>query len=89
MAEIIPHVPELAGPLPKPVFYDSKHHLKIYQGDCLEILAAIPADCIDLIFADPPYFLSNNGTTCLTLGFDVGLLIMDRSDPESLTHRMA
>ena len=41
-----------------------KHHIKIYQGDCLEILAAIPADCVDLIFADPPYFLSNDGITC-------------------------
>ena len=47
-----------------PVFHDPKHHIKIYQGDCLEILAAIPADCVDLIFADPPYFLSNDGITC-------------------------
>src|SRR4029077_466144 len=50
--------------LPAPVFHDSKHHIKIYQGDCLEILAAIPEGCVDLIFADPPYFLSNNGITC-------------------------
>lgn len=50
--------------LPAPVFHDPKHHIKIYQGDCLEILAAIPADCVDLIFADPPYFLSNDGITC-------------------------
>ena len=48
----------------EPVFHDPKHHIKIYQGDCLEILAALPADCIDLIFADPPYFLSNGGITC-------------------------
>jgi site-specific DNA-methyltransferase (adenine-specific) len=47
-----------------PVFHDPKHHVKIYQGDCLEILAAIPPDCVDLIFADPPYFLSNDGITC-------------------------
>jgi site-specific DNA-methyltransferase (adenine-specific) len=47
-----------------PVFHDPKHHIKIYQGDCLEILAAIPAECVDLIFADPPYFLSNDGITC-------------------------
>jgi site-specific DNA-methyltransferase (adenine-specific) len=50
--------------LPAPVFQDSKHHIKIYQGDCLEVLAAIPEGCVDLIFADPPYFLSNNGITC-------------------------
>jgi site-specific DNA-methyltransferase (adenine-specific) len=64
MADIIHNVPEVAGPLPKPVFHDPQHHIKIYQGDCLEILAAIPADCVDLIFADPPYFLSNDGITC-------------------------
>jgi site-specific DNA-methyltransferase (adenine-specific) len=50
--------------LPEPVFWDDKHHIKIYQGDCLEILAAIPESCVDLIFADPPYFLSNDGITC-------------------------
>jgi site-specific DNA-methyltransferase (adenine-specific) len=50
--------------LPAPVFRDDKHDIRIYQGDCLEILAAMPADCVDLIFADPPYFLSNNGITC-------------------------
>ncbi|HEV2616853.1 MAG TPA: site-specific DNA-methyltransferase [Candidatus Acidoferrales bacterium] len=50
--------------LPAPVFHDPKHHIKIYQGDCLEILSALPADCVDLIFADPPYFLSNGGITC-------------------------
>ena len=54
----------LAPGLPEPVFHDKKHGIKIYQGDCLEILAAIPEGCIDLIFADPPYFLSNNGITC-------------------------
>jgi site-specific DNA-methyltransferase (adenine-specific) len=50
--------------LPAPVFEDRKHHIKIFQGDCLDILAAIPEDFVDVIFADPPYFLSNNGITC-------------------------
>jgi len=49
---------------PKPAFHNPKHHITIYQADCLEILAALPADCVDLIFADPPYFLSNGGITC-------------------------
>ena len=59
-------IPEgaVASALPAPVFKDSKHHIRIYQGDCLEILAAIPEGVVDLIFADPPYFLSNNGITC-------------------------
>lgn len=50
--------------LPAPAFEDSKHHIKIYQGDCLEILAAIPEFSVDLVFADPSYFLSNGGITC-------------------------
>ena len=50
--------------LPTPVFHDPKHHIKIYHGDCLEILAAMPEGCVDLVVADPPYFLSNDGITC-------------------------
>ena len=50
--------------LPTPIFDDPKHHLRIYQGDCLDLLAQIPASSIDLVFADPPYFLSNGGITC-------------------------
>ena len=50
--------------LPAPAFEDSKHHIKIYQGDCLEILAKVPEASVDLVFADPPYFLSNGGITC-------------------------
>src|SRR5579872_3694824 len=50
--------------LGEPVFHDPKHHIKLYQGDCLEILSALPESCVDLIFADPPYFLSNGGITC-------------------------
>ncbi|HEX7976655.1 MAG TPA: DNA methyltransferase [Anaerolineales bacterium] len=30
---------------------------QILQGDCIEILASLPADSVDLIFADPPYNL--------------------------------
>ena len=50
--------------LPAPLFHDPAHHIKIFQGDCLEILPAIPEASVDLIFADPPYFLSNDGITC-------------------------
>src|SRR6267143_444626 len=50
--------------LPAPAFNDEKHHLRIYQGDCLEILSSIPESSVDLVFADPPYFLSNGGITC-------------------------
>jgi site-specific DNA-methyltransferase (adenine-specific) len=50
--------------LPAPAFDDPKHHLRIYQGDCLDLLAQIPESSVDLVFADPPYFLSNGGITC-------------------------
>src|SRR5260370_3520855 len=50
--------------LPTPAFDDPKHHLRIYQGDCLDLLAVIPESSVDLVFADPPYFLSNAGITC-------------------------
>ena len=47
-----------------PAFHDRKNHIEIFQGDCREILAVMPAESVDLIFADPPYFLSNGGITC-------------------------
>lgn len=37
---------------------------KLYQGDSLSLLAQFPEESVDLIFADPPYFLSNGGFTC-------------------------
>jgi DNA modification methylase len=33
----------------------------IYQGDCREVLAALPEQSVDLIFADPPYNLQLRG----------------------------
>jgi site-specific DNA-methyltransferase (adenine-specific) len=50
--------------LPTPVFDDPRHHIRLYQGDSLELLALLPESSVDLIFADPPYFLSNGGITC-------------------------
>jgi site-specific DNA-methyltransferase (adenine-specific) len=46
---------------PKPI-YKSKS-AKLFLGDCLEVLASMPEDSVDMIFADPPYNLSNGGTT--------------------------
>lgn len=37
---------------------------RLYTGDCLDILPTLPENSVDMIFADPPYFLSNNGFTC-------------------------
>lgn len=49
-------------PVPKQMVSREKYQL--YLGDSIEILKSLPVSSIDLIFADPPYNLSNNGTTC-------------------------
>ncbi|HMK73363.1 MAG TPA: site-specific DNA-methyltransferase [Myxococcaceae bacterium] len=36
----------------------------LLRGDCRELLPLLPPASVDLIFADPPYFLSNGGFTC-------------------------
>jgi site-specific DNA-methyltransferase (adenine-specific) len=36
---------------------------KLYAGDCIETLNGLPEESVDLIFADPPYNLSNGGTS--------------------------
>lgn len=44
--------------------YFSAKNVRLYHGDVLSILNKLPAECVDLIFADPPYNLSNGGFTC-------------------------
>lgn len=36
----------------------------LYRGDSLALLESFEEQTFDLIFADPPYFLSNGGSTC-------------------------
>jgi len=50
--------------LPDPCFESDDHRFRLYQGDCLELMPRMPEATFDLIFADPPYFLSNGGITC-------------------------
>ena len=38
--------------------------MRLYCGDAAATLAALPEESVDLIFADPPYGLSNGGFTC-------------------------
>ncbi len=38
---------------------------RLYHADRAEIMAAMPAGSIDCIWTDPPYLLSNDGTTCV------------------------
>jgi len=41
-----------------------KFGVLLYQGDCLSVMSRLEEESFDVIFADPPYFLSNGGTTC-------------------------
>ncbi|MFA4944686.1 MAG: site-specific DNA-methyltransferase [Lentisphaeria bacterium] len=54
--------------LPAPAFRDDAHGIYLFQADCLDLLdrlaARHPEGLFDVIFADPPYFLSNGGITC-------------------------
>ena len=46
-------------------YYTSKtKDFILYQGDALKVLKEIKKESVDMIFADPPYFLSNGGITC-------------------------
>ncbi len=49
--------------LKKYKYYESGN-VTLYLGDCIEILKKIEKNSVDMIFADPPYGLSNNGITC-------------------------
>jgi len=50
---------------PFKVYYDNPaHSFRLLKGDCIEILNQARENSVDMIFADPPYFLSNGGITC-------------------------
>ena len=55
---------ELADANPEPFWHDSARGLRLYQGDALALLHRAKSETFDLIFADPPYFLSSGGVTC-------------------------
>lgn len=44
-------------------FYEDNNS-QLYLGDTFELLKKCKKESVDLIFADPPYFLSNDGITC-------------------------
>jgi site-specific DNA-methyltransferase (adenine-specific) len=44
--------------------YYQKQKFKLYNSDCLKVLAEMKENSIDMIFADPPYFLSSGSFTC-------------------------
>lgn len=44
--------------------YMTTKRSRLYLGDAVDTLNSLPAESVDMIFADPPYNLSNGGTTC-------------------------
>ena len=44
----------------KPFYQSPAGDFKLYYGDCMELLPPLN-DKVDMVFADPPYFLSNGG----------------------------
>jgi site-specific DNA-methyltransferase (adenine-specific) len=43
--------------------YYQKDNFSLYHADSLEFLKELPENSVDMIFADPPYLLSNGGFT--------------------------
>ena len=46
-----------------PLYYETEES-QLIVGDSLKVLAKMKPESVDMIFADPPYFLSNDGITC-------------------------
>lgn len=44
--------------------YKNNNDIHLIHGDAFEVLPKIEDKSVDLIFIDPPYFLSNGGITC-------------------------
>ncbi|MCE5329818.1 site-specific DNA-methyltransferase [bacterium] len=44
--------------------YFEKSRFKLFLGNSIEILKELPENSVDMIFADPPYFLSSGTFTC-------------------------
>lgn len=45
-------------------YKNEEPYMRLLRGDCIEILNKARDNSVDMIFADPPYFLSNGGITC-------------------------
>lgn len=46
-----------------PYFESDDKNFNIYQGNCIDFMSHFQDNSMDMIFADPPYFLSNDGLT--------------------------
>lgn len=48
----------------KEFYKDPEHNITLLKGDCIATLNQAQPESVDMIFADPPYFLSNGGISC-------------------------
>ena len=46
-----------------PIYYE-RSLIRLIHGDSISVLDQIPENSVQMVFADPPYFLSNDGITC-------------------------
>ena len=44
--------------------YYEEEQIQLYLGDTFKLLNRFEEKSVDMIFADPPYFLSNGGISC-------------------------
>ena len=45
-------------------FTHTTANFELLEGDCLKLLPAMAPETVDVVWTDPPYFLSNGGHTC-------------------------
>lgn len=45
-------------------YKNEEPYIRLLKGDCVEILNQARENSVDMIFADPPYCLSNGDITC-------------------------
>ena len=58
------------------IYYKSAH-AQLVLDDTFKVLPKIHEETIDMIFADPPYFLSNDGITCKSGNLSIKLIGID------------
>jgi site-specific DNA-methyltransferase (adenine-specific) len=44
--------------------YFTNQNFTLYNQDCIKVMQSLPSNSIDMVFADPPYFLSGGSFTC-------------------------
>ena len=50
----------------KSLWRDGRAESELIRGDQIDYLASLPNESIDCVWTDPPYFLSNGGSTCIS-----------------------